>query len=647
MNGVHLLATAAYSPAAAIPGVQRSRNRQIPLVCALAIAVLHFVWVTAHLAPAIMSPDANGYVVQARLIADEGRFSFSTASPVQFVGMHWLETERGVFQSRYPAGLPVLFAAAWKVGGIRTALLINPLLASATVLMAFFLARRLMSERFSLLATLFVAFLPIANQHALNAGTHTAAAFFLVAGVLALLRFKKTRSVGAGCLAGVLLGAIPTMRYPEAIVGLTLGAWMLWQMRPRWRIGSVLVGAALPIAALLAHNVESYGEFWRTGYALSNEQSGFGFGSFASHGVPDLQGLSGPALALMFAFGAAGIAALVVDQVRRADGVLFAGLTAPLVLLYMAYSLGGGATGGDESSLRFLIPTYPFFAVAGVWLLARLAHQLGSAGQAAVTVMAVLQVVAGFGASRNTLSEARASLGMAARARVAAEQEIPPGSVVIADRSLAESFDAMGRWKIVEENLIADTSGPRAAGGDLAGDVDRRTVGGARTVDGESFRPAGSESTKREGGRDPSPRLPPVDRNQAQQERYAGLGPEDRRARVWADIQLWAAGRPIFWFTRSVDVVEAALPAGIDYRDVREVDAPRRFGSMRGRRPGGPAVAHNGGAVHPARVVADRIGVDGTGERRGGPEGSGDNPHGSPSAFPVGQLRIVRVDFSE
>ena len=36
------------------------------------LALAHPVWVGAHLAPAIMSPDSNGYVVQARLIAEAG-----------------------------------------------------------------------------------------------------------------------------------------------------------------------------------------------------------------------------------------------------------------------------------------------------------------------------------------------------------------------------------------------------------------------------------------------------------------------------------------------------------------------------------------------------------------------------------------------
>jgi 4-amino-4-deoxy-L-arabinose transferase-like glycosyltransferase len=273
-----------------------------------------------HLAPAIMSPDANGYVVQGRLIAEEGRTSFSTTSPVQFVGMHWLETDDGVFHSRYPAGLPLIFAGAWKLGGFWALLFVNPLLASATVLLVFFLGRRLMSAPFAILAAAVVALVPVANQHALDADAHVAATFFLVAGVLALLRFEQTRAPGVGVLAGVLLGAIPSIRYPEAIIGVAIGAWLFWRVRPVWRAWPAVIGAALPIAALLLHNAAAYGAFWRTGYALTNEQTGFGLGYFSSHVLPYLQGLGGQGLALMFAFGVAGLAGLVADPRRRAEG---------------------------------------------------------------------------------------------------------------------------------------------------------------------------------------------------------------------------------------------------------------------------------------------------------------------------------------
>ena len=97
----------------------------VPRACAGALSILTFVWLLLHFAPAIAGPDTNGYVVQARLIATEGKTHLTTASPAQFVGMHWLETADGVFHSRYPAGLPLLFAAAWKIGGLKAALLVK------------------------------------------------------------------------------------------------------------------------------------------------------------------------------------------------------------------------------------------------------------------------------------------------------------------------------------------------------------------------------------------------------------------------------------------------------------------------------------------------------------------------------------------
>ena len=353
------------------PWVEFWRGSRGPLILALALTVAHFAWLRFHFAPAIMSPDANGYVVQARLLAEAGRTWFTAESPVQYIGMHWLETAAGVFHSRYPAGLPLLFAAAWKLGGLDAALLVNPLLASATVLLVFFLARRLAGGWPGLIAAAVVASVPVANQHALDGDAHIAAAFFLVAGTLALLRFAAARTMGWGLLAGGLLGIVPTVRYPEAIAGVTIGAWLLWRIRPAWRIWPAVVGATVPIACLLAHNAAAYGAFWRTGYALTNEQTGFGLGYLAIHAVPYLQSLGGQGLALFFAFGTAGLAALATDRRWRAEGVLFAGLVTPLLLVYMAYYFGGPGGGAAAGNLRFLIPTFPFFAVAGAWLLAR------------------------------------------------------------------------------------------------------------------------------------------------------------------------------------------------------------------------------------------------------------------------------------
>lgn len=602
--------TVASAGPAGPPSAMKREGRSRGLVVAVGLAVLHLGWLLAHFAPAIMSPDANGYVVQARLLASDGRTSFAPESPAQFVGMHWLETSDGVFHSRYPAGLPMLQAVAWKIGGLPAALLVNPLLASATVLLVFFLARPLAGEICALLAAAVFATIPVVNQHALDADAHISATFFLVAGVLALRSFvAQPQALGRGIASGVLLGIVPTMRYPEAIVGLAIAGWLAWRIRPWWRAWPAAAGAALPLLALLAHNTAAYGAFWRTGYALTNEQTGFGFGYFASHALPYLQALASQGLALFFGFGAAGLVALVVDRRWRADGVLFAGIVAPLVLLYMAYYFGGGPGGGGAmaGNLRFLVPTFPFFAAAGAWVLSRLTRELGVAGYAALGAVALLQLLLAGTSSAQMLARTKATLVAAAKTRALAQEKIPAGSIVIVERTLAESLDATGEWRLVEENF-ADGRGPRGGMG----------MGIGPRPPGNGFG-AGADVEER-----PSPQQ--RGRNRAQQERYAGLDASGRRARVWTDLGAWAAGKPVYWFTRSLEAVENALPAGADYERIAEIDAPPMSGF-------GPAAAAGQGG----RFGGGAPGGNGVGPRggRGGMRG----PRFAPGAGPFGGPR--------
>jgi hypothetical protein len=526
-----------------------ARSARVWTAAACGLCLVHLGWLLAHFEPATMSPDANGYVVQARLIATHGRTSFATESPAQFVGMHWLETREGVFHSRYPAGLPMLMAAAWKIGGLTAALLINPLLASATVLLTFFLARSLAGSASALIAAAVVAAIPVTNHHALDADAHISAAFSLLAGVLALRRFATAdaRSIAWGLAAGALLGVVPTIRYPEVIAALAAVAWLVWRTRPVWRVWPVLAGAAMPIAALAAHNAAAYGRWWRTGYALTNEQTGFGLGYLSDHAVQYLLSLSAQGPVLFFAFGVAGLAALVADRRWRSDGILFAGVVVPLVLLYMAYYYGAPSTASSGivaiGNMRFLIPTFPFFAVAGAWLLHRLSKDLAVTGRVTVGAVVALQLLMTVPTSEQLLDRNETVRSAAARARALAEQKIPPGSVLVLDYPMNETLDAVGRWRIVDDSLVA---GPRPR------------VGPATIADG--------------GGTHPAPEQ--IGKNRAQEARYAGLDVRERRERVWTDLAAWGGGRPVYWLGRSLDVLEAALPDGTDHASLVEIDAP-------------------------------------------------------------------------
>ncbi|MFM7751856.1 MAG: glycosyltransferase family 39 protein [Opitutaceae bacterium] len=602
-----------------------------PLYAAVALTLLHFLWLGWHRAPAIMSPDANGYVVQARLIADEGRTGFAPASPAQYIGMHWLRTESGVYHSRYPAGLPLLFAAAWKAGGLSAALWINPFLASATVLLTFFLARRITTPAHALLAAAVVALVPVFNQHALDADAHIAAAFFLTAGTLLLLRFAETRGTGAGLAAGLLLGIVPTIRYPEVLAGIAVAGWLLWRFRPWWRAWPAVAGALVPIVALCIHNAAAYGAFWKTGYALTGEQTGFGWSYFLGHAVPYLQALGGHGLGLAFAFGAAGLAALCVDDRRRVTGALLAGVTAPLVLLYMAYYFGGGGPGGAAGNLRFLIPVFPLLAVAAAWLLGRIAHHQRAAGLAAVVAFAAIQIIIGLAGSAQVLAAGRASLSAAARVREVAEKHAPAGSVLVVERQLAESLDATGRWKLAEESLVGGFGpGPGGPGGGVAagprgpaaGRSPNRPGGGAFPG---SRGPGGPDGPFAEDGPNPMQR----DKNPAQRDRYAGLDPTARRARVWADLRAWAGDKPVFWLVRSLEVADEMLPPGFDYRILAEVENPVMMGPGGGG--GGPMGPRSGPMMGP-----------------GGPPGGPGMRRGNTGPIADGtKLRLIRLSWPQ
>lgn len=649
------IGSAAERPADGRPG-----RESFWLAAALVLTLAHLTWIGLHLAPAIQSPDANGYVVQARLIAEQGRTFFSTDSPVQYVGMHWLETADGVFHSRYPAGLPLLQALAWKFGGFAAALWVNPLFASATVLLTFLLARRFVAGGYACLAAAVVATVSVTNQHALDADAHVVTAGFLVAGILALLRFGETRGRLCGVVAGLLLGTVPAIRYPEAIVGAAIAGWLLWRVRPAWQAWPAVLGALVPLSLLGAHNAAAYGAFWRTGYALTNEQTGFGAGYFLSHLVPYLEALSGQGLSLMFAFGAAGLAALAAGRTHRQEGWLFAGIVVPLVLLYMAYYFGGGGPGGAGGNLRFLIPTFPFLAIAGVWLLAEIGGHLGRAGLTAVAVVATLQLILALGSSIPALATAKRSLAGAARVRTAVEKEIPAGSVLIVDRQFAESLDAVGRWKLVEESMVAGVGRGGPLGFPGPGMFAGRPEGGR----GEGFRPP--EGAPEGRGFEMTEDAPsPMQRgkNRTQRERYANLRPAERTTRVWADVRAWAGGRPVYWLTRSLDAIDSALPAQANYRTLTEIEAPMMGGpgggaAGPGGRGGPPGFGMREGTMGPGRMMG---GNSGPGRGFGGvgfAGAGGDQPgFGGPGGLPGARLgnnggaglrlRLVRIAWSK
>jgi hypothetical protein len=309
---------------------------------------------------------------------------------------------------------------------------------------------------------------------------------------------------------------------------------------------------------------------------------------------------------------------------------LFAGIVVPLVLLYMTCHFAGGDPPNAAGNLRYLIPTFPFFAIGGVWLLGCMAERLGGSGRAAVTVVAALQLVVSVGASTRVLATAKASLGAAARARALANKEIPAGSVVIVDRALAESLDATGQWRLAEENVVAGPPGTAAVGERV---VDDAPGGIAGANNGDGYRSP-------TGGRDrPNPQQ--HGSNRAQHERYAGLRPAERRTLAWSDVAAWSGGQPVYWFVRSLEAVDAALPHGASYHTVGEVEVPTLLDADADNARQGRVQAKSG---------RGRAGIDAV----AGGSNAGRESAGVPARWWRGRnfsvmtprLRVVRIEFT-
>jgi hypothetical protein len=317
----------------------------------------------------------------------------------------------------------------------------------------------------------------------------------------------------------------------------------------------------------------------------------------------------------------------------------------------MAYYFGGAGPGGAGGNLRFLIPLFPFLAVAGVWLLAEIGGHLGPAGRPVVLVVVLLQLVVGLGSSVPALTAAQGTLGGAARVRRAVEQEVPAGCVLIADRQLAESLDATGRWKLVEEGLAAGLGqrglfGPPGAGsfpGQPGGNREGR------------FRPPASATEARGpdmADDDPSPMQ--RGKNRAQRERYAGLSTAERTSRLWADVRAWAGDKPVYWLARSLELTDNALPEEADYRILGEIEAPLMMGPAGGG-PGGAGRAGfakgagrgQPGAGGPARgfVPAGRAGPMGMRPDLAGRLGLPGEPGGRGGFAADAPLRLLRLEW--
>lgn len=416
------------------------------------------LFVKLNFAPAIHEPDDNGYFAQGSLIAQTGRSWFLPESDVQYIGMHWLLTPDGKYISRYPTGMALIIAALYRTLGFEASVLVNPAMALLTLLGTFMVARRLTTPGWALGATCLLAINPIFTRHTMSGDSHMTVAAVLLWGIYLLLCWRASGKLWQAFLAGLILGCIPSVRYPDSIMALGIGAFLLasFNKHPgihRHYIAAVF-GAMIPVTALLVRNQLVLGAFWRTGYSLTNEQTGFTWEYFAQHFVQYIKNVSSDGLGTLFGLGLIGAAWMICDRRFRAMGLLVLLTTLPMLLLYMAYYWAPGGMAG--ATMRFLLPTFPIYLLAAIWALHYATVQSPAVVRIASPLVLIgLQLAWGSAEIFRFASQQRHTKTSLALVTAELDKVAGKDAIVVAQNNILQHLDFVRHWRLADDSIVS------------------------------------------------------------------------------------------------------------------------------------------------------------------------------------------------
>lgn len=457
----------------AIPSNTCNRRMVLPWIILFCLLLAQALYVRAFYAPALATPDDNGYWAQGSLIAREGRSWFIAASDVQYIGIHWLVTDDDRYVSRYPPGLALIVAMFYRLFGWEASVLVNPILATLTLLGLYLLARRLVGPWWGLAVCAIIAANPVFNQFALWCFSHMAVTFFLVWGILLLILWTEKRRWWLGFLAGLLLGFIPAIRYAETVFAIACATFLLmdaWHAAEgRKQLVFLVIGAIIPPALLALRNYQLFDSLFATAYALTEEQTGFGWSYFANHLIPEFRSLISDGMGPAFILGLLGMITMTCTRPQRRLGIFLLLLVVPLTLLYMAYYWGAarGPQGGDGGGgLRFFLPTFPCYALAGIWFLSEtLKTSAMPLRIAAGATLCVIQIAWGSFHQHDEFSRLHLSKKLLADVTRKLETTVPPSALLLGNREVLDHLDFVREWKLADLGIIrGERGGPQFAG---------------------------------------------------------------------------------------------------------------------------------------------------------------------------------------
>lgn len=410
------------------------------------LLVAHFAFLALFFEPAISTPDANGYLAQARLIAENGRSDIVVENPAQYVGDHWMKVADGHYYGQYPPGLPAVLAVVYRWISPNASLWVIPVMGTLSLLAIFLVVREWAGAFWGIAAAVLMFFNPYANAHALGADSHTAVCFFLLWGLYGLVRWERSKAAGWAVLAGLCLGMIPTIRYAEALFIVAAAIFVLMNWRPADGYRSLFAGilaACVPMGALAVRNQRAFGAFWRTGYSVSGEQTGFALSYFVRYALPYIAMLFGIGVFVVWIFGLRGLAKLTRNRETWKRGTLLVLLVVPVTLLYFAYYFPA-----NPKNMRFFLPTFYIYAIAACYSLAiDMKSDPGRTVRYAKWLLA-LNLLWGLPFSIAELMPLRRDNAELARITTELKRTVPQGSVLIAQRGVQQHLDFVGGWDL-------------------------------------------------------------------------------------------------------------------------------------------------------------------------------------------------------
>jgi hypothetical protein len=436
----------------------------------ITLLAMHFYWMAQHHAPAIATPDANGYWAQGSLLVNTGKTYIEPESDLQYIEHHWVENENGRYYSYYPPGLSVLVGVVYKTLGYKASTWINPVLATLTLVGLFLLVRKLINPFWALLATLALAMVPYFNQQALWCFAHMAVTCCLVWAVFLLLQWETTEKPLLLFFSGFLFGLLPTLRYAELLFAMGLMVFLIWVYREKGFHPSRFLwagaGLAIPVIVLLIRNHLAFGAFYRTAYSLLGMEQVFAWSHFKNHFFDYIQTLCSRGIGVFFPLALLGFILLWKTKTQRKIGILLLSLIVPITLLYMAYYWP--MKSGGQQGMRFLVPTLPFYFIAGVFFIKWVTDRLsGVYSYLVVIVLLVFQMIMVQGVEYAQLKVLHSQKKALVAITDEIETYIESGALIAAPDRIQQHLNFVDKWRLVDSHYVMNRDRERAFPGHM------------------------------------------------------------------------------------------------------------------------------------------------------------------------------------